>query len=313
MFTNRYIEAFGKDALSGQRIGLYAHSAVGCDLLHEILSKLGADVVDLGRSDSFIAVDTEAVDSTTRTQIKTWVQAHQLDALVSTDGDSDRPLLADETGTLVLGDIIGQITAQVLHAKTVVTPVSSNSGVLQKGFPNVLRTKIGSPYVIAAMLEHPDNVVGYEANGGFILGFTAQGPMGLISPLLTRDCVLPLVACLYAARNETVSALVSREPPVFTRSDRLENIPQNHSQSLIERLENSKTKRAAFLEPLGRTEGALDLTDGLRLKLDNRATLHVRPSGNAPELRLYVEASSQEAAEVLLTAGLGLLRREFAT
>ncbi|MFK7863349.1 MAG: phosphomannomutase, partial [Pseudohongiellaceae bacterium] len=193
LFKDRYIKTFGPKALFGKRIGIYAHSAVGRDLLGDILSGLGAEVTEFGRSETFIAVDTEAVDATTRRQIQTWVQAHALDAIVSTDGDSDRPLLADETGTLVPGDILGQITAKALGSHTVVTPISSNSAVLQKGFSKVLRTKIGSPYVIAAMQEHSDGTVGYEANGGFILGFHAKAPTGLIAPLLTRDCVLPLV------------------------------------------------------------------------------------------------------------------------
>ena len=313
MFKDRYVEAFGADALTGQRIGLYAHSAVGRDILHDILSELGAVVVDLGRSDDFIAVDTEAVHRSTQTQIKTWVQEHHLDALVSTDGDSDRPLLADESGALIPGDILGQITAQALQAQTVVTPISSNSGVLQKSFATVLRTKIGSPYVISAMLEHPDNVVGYEANGGFILGFTARGPAGPIPPLLTRDCVLPLVTCLYAARNESLGTLVSREPPVFTCADRLENIPQDRSQAFIQRLVESQAQRAAFLDTLGRTEKTLDLTDGLRLALDDGIILHLRPSGNAPELRVYVEAQDIATAESLLSSVQALLRREITT
>jgi phosphomannomutase len=37
-------------------------------------------------------------------------------------------------------------------------------------------------------------------------------------------------------------------------------------------------------------------------------TLHMRPSGNAPELRLYAEAESPERAEALLSQGLERLR-----
>ncbi len=34
----------------------------------------------------------------------------------------------------------------------------------------------------------------------------------------------------------------------------------------------------------------VDVTDGLRLTLDNNDVIHLRPSGNAPELRCYAEA-----------------------
>ncbi|MEE4186969.1 MAG: phosphomannomutase [Roseobacter sp.] len=308
-FVARSLEAFGADALSGCYIGIYEHSAVGRDALGRILRGLGADVIPLGRSETFIPVDTEAVDPQIAAQIRTWVTEHGLDALVSTDGDSDRPLLADETGRIVPGDVMGQITAEYLQADVVVTPISSNSGVVQKGFAEVRRTRIGSPFVIAGMAGAA-RAVGYEANGGFLLGFAAQGPAGPLDPLLTRDCVLPLVAVLVAARGGPVSARVAKEPAIFTQADRLQEVPTEASRSLVDTLSQSAQARHAFLAPLGVTQtSAPDLTDGLRLPLDGDRTLHIRPSGNAPELRLYVEANTPDAASSLLASGLAQLRK----
>lgn len=307
-FVTRYVAAFGPGVLGGQRIGLYAHSAVGRDLLADILTGLGAEVVDLGRSDIFISVDTEAVDPDTRAQIKDWAKTHNLAALVSTDGDSDRPLLADETGRIVPGDILGQITAETLGAEAVVTPISSNSGVLQKGFSRVVQTCIGSPFVIAGMQASEGAVVGYEANGGFLLGFQVQGPAGRIAPLMTRDCMLPLVVGLYAGRVGGLSARVAQEPPVTTLSDRLQEVPQAQSQALIARMQRDAAARAAFLAPMGQVEAALDLTDGLRMTLTSGATVHVRPSGNAPEMRIYIEANTPDTAQTLMAQALLQLR-----
>lgn len=66
---------------------------MGRDLLIRRLATLGAAVVDLGRSESFIPVDTEAVDSATRTLLQGWAAPGTFDAIVSTGGDDDRPLL----------------------------------------------------------------------------------------------------------------------------------------------------------------------------------------------------------------------------
>ena len=55
-------------------------------------------------------------------------QARGLAAIVSTDGDGDRPLVTDATGEVVPGDLLGQITARMLGVEVVVTPVSSNTG-----------------------------------------------------------------------------------------------------------------------------------------------------------------------------------------
>lgn len=308
-FKARYLTAFGPAALQGRRIGLYAHSAVGRDLLAQTLQALGAEIVELGRSADFIPVDTEAVEPQTQEQIEAWCAQHQLDALVSTDGDSDRPILADETGRIVPGDILGQITAQSLGATTVVTPISSNSGVMMKGFAQVIRTRIGSPFVIKAMEQAGGRVAGYEANGGFLLGFDAEGPAGPLSALVTRDSFLPLIMPLVAAAGGPLSARILREPPRTSLADRLQDVPDGRAQALVARLASDPVARARLLAELDETETALDLTDGLRLTLEGGRILHIRPSGNAPELRLYVETATGQEARILLARGLDLLGR----
>lgn len=305
-FVDRYVKAFGAGALSGRRIGLYAHSAVGRDLLANCLGRLGADVVVFARTDSFVPVDTEAVDPQTRAMLTALAQEHRLDAIASTDGDSDRPMLADETGRVIPGDLLGQMTAELLGATTVVTPISSNSGVLQKGFDRVVRTRIGSPYVIAAMNEAGGKVVGYEANGGTILGFAAMGPAGLLPPLMTRDGFLPVLAPLIAAGTGRLSDRVAREPPRYTAADRLQNIEPELSREFLASL-TGKT-RSDFLAFEGAAVIDEDRTDGLRLTLADGGVIHMRPSGNAPEVRLYVEAETPQRAEDLLACGLAALR-----
>ena len=264
---------------------------------------LGAQVIELGRSAHFIPVDTEAVDPEVARQIKDWVRSEALDAVASSDGDSDRPLLADEQGNIIPGDLLGQICAQYLQAEQIVTPISSNSGVLQKG-ARVTRTKIGSPFVIAAMEEAGGKVVGYEANGGFLLGFDADTGQGVLAALPTRDCVLPIVLPLIAAGTGPLSDRVLAEPKVVTLSARLQEIPTEHSAAFLQRLTLSPAERQAFLDPLGVAEAGLDLTDGLRILLQGGGVLHLRPSGNAPEFRVYVEGASRALAEELQNATL---------
>ncbi len=310
-YMDRYITGFA-DALRGMRIGLYAHSAVGRDLMDFLLTRLGAQVIMLGRSDEFIPVDTEAVSAPIRAQLKAWAAEHGVDAIISTDADGDRPLVADETGAIVVGDVLGQITAGLLNAATIVTPISSNTGVEQGGqFEKVVRTRIGSPYVIAGMAAHPYRVVGYEANGGFLLGFDATGPTGPLPQLLTRDAVLPILACLAAARETSVSALVARQPSRFTAADRLQEVPTDQSAAFVAGLREDADQRAAFLAPFGAAEQAINTDDGLRMTLANGRIIHLRPSGNAPELRCYVEAETTAAADEMLSQGLAQLRGVF--
>jgi phosphomannomutase len=173
-YVARYVEAFGAQALPGARIGVYQHSAVGRDIVLAIVAALGAEAVPLGRSTRFVPVDTEAIRPEDVALAREWAAQHGFDAIISTDGDSDRPLLADHTGEWLRGDVLGVLCARALGAQTVVTPVSSNTVLERSGaFAHCARTRIGSPYVIeamnAALAAGEGKVCGYEANGGFLL------------------------------------------------------------------------------------------------------------------------------------------------
>lgn len=307
-YRDRYLRAFGPQALAGQRIGVWSQSAVGRDLLADILRALGAEVVEIGRSEQFIPIDTEAISAEHRAFLAGAVAEHRLAAVVSTDGDGDRPLVVDDRGRIVPGDILGQITARLLGAEGVVTPVSSNSGVEALGFQRVIRTKIGSPFVIAAMEAEGDaRVIGYEANGGFLLGFDATGPAGPLPRLMTRDSTLPIVASLVAAGPGGLAALVAQGPQRFTAADRLEGVATEASLTLINHLRQTPAARAALLGAFG-LETTLDTTDGLRLYFANGRVLHLRPSGNAPEMRVYAEAERPDQAQAALALGIEAMR-----
>lgn len=303
-YARRYADAYD-GALKGLRIGVYQHSSVARDLLAEVLTALGAKVTPLGRSDTFVPVDTEAVSDDTRRMLAAWAADGTFDAIVSLDGDADRPLVTDAGGRVIPGDVIGTLTAAALGADTVVTPVSSNTLIEASGlFAATERTRIGSPYVIAAMearIAAPGaKVVGFEANGGFLLGFAAAGPSGPIAPLMTRDAFLPIIATLAtaAARGHTLTDLVASLPARVTASDRLEEVPTEWSQAFVARLTRDAAARANFFA--GRRETLIDLTEGLRMTFSDGAILHLRPSGNAPELRCYAETADAASAAVLV-------------
>ena len=302
-YRARYISMLPYGALKGWRVGVWEHSSVARDLLIDMLDHYGAEVVPLNRSDIFIPVDTEAVSVDTATELAGWVHSHQLDALVSTDGDADRPLLVDETGALIRGDTIGILTAKFLRADTVVTPVTSNSSIEGTGdFKHVIRTKVGSPYVIAGMGQGHGIVVGFEANGGVLLGSDVIVNGSKLAAMPTRDALLPILSVLGAARaaDQTLSQLVATLPPRVARADRLEHVPQEKSAALIERL---KTDAGGFLGAQGTVKSTSTL-DGMRFEFTTGDVIHYRPSGNAPELRCYTDASTAERADELLAWGL---------
>lgn len=312
-YIERYRTFFGATALSGLRLGVYQHSAVGRDVLVRLLRALGAEVVPLGRSDTFVSVDTEAVRPEDATLARQWATEHQFDAILTTDGDSDRPLLADKNGTWLRGDVLGILAARTLGAGSVATPVSSNTALEKSGTAkNIYRTRIGSPYVVAAM-GHAQQaghgpVVGYEANGGFLLGSPMQQDGRSLAALPTRDAVLPMVCALVTAKahKQSLADLVATLPPRFTVSDRLKDMPTAQSQTRLATLRANPQEGAAklgFVAACGPLCG-VDETDGVRMTFASDEVIHLRPSGNAPELRVYVEADSVARAEELLALAL---------
>lgn len=314
-YIDRSVTAFEPGALSGLRIGIYQHSSVARDVMVEVVTGLGAEAVPLARSDVFIPVDTEAVDPGTRDQLATWAAEFGLDAILSTDGDGDRPMVAGADGAIVPGDILGPITATVLGADRIVTPVSSNS--LIDGMPHFIerrRTRIGSPFVIAGMEEilretPAAAVAGYEANGGFLLGFNATASAGMIAPLMTRDSLLPMIVPLVAAhrRGLKLTDLLAELPQCFTASDRVQDIATEKSAALIATLSRDTAARATFFDDVGE-EVSVDLTDGLRVTFEGGTIVHLRPSGNAPECRCYVEAATAARARSLVESYINKLR-----
>ncbi|HHA1754405.1 TPA: phosphomannomutase [Enterobacter kobei] len=300
-YITRYANLFNHDILSGKRIGIYEHSSAGRDLYATLFQMLGAEVISLGRSNEFVPIDTEAVSTEDRLLAQEWSKQYQLDAIFSTDGDGDRPLVADENGNWLRGDILGLLTSIELNIDALAIPVSCNTTVeLTDHFKTVLRTKIGSPYVIAAFAEliaTYRGVAGFEANGGYLLASDLFINGKTLSALPTRDAVLPALMLLVASAKGNISSLVQSLPQRFTWSDRVKNFPSDKSKSIIAAALSSPETFIVKMGLAPRSCISIDQTDGARFTLDNGDVIHLRPSGNAPELRCYTEASDEQQAK----------------
>lgn len=320
-YIARYLNAFVADSLEGLRVGVYQHSAVGRDVLVEILSRLGAHVTPLERSERFIPVDTEAIRPEDVKLARERAAGGKFAAIVSADGDSDRPLVSNERGEWLRGDVAGILCAKFLGADSVSTPVSCNTAVEKCGwFAAVRRTRIGSPYVIASMLEArragAKTVVGYEANGGFLLNSDVTLDGNRLRALPTRDAVIVMLGVLLTAkrRGKKVSDLVAELPARFTASNRLKEFPTQNSRAILAKFStgNDAADRAAIEKVFGLLCGkvsGLDRTDGLRMTFANEEIIHLRPSGNAPEFRCYTEASSNDRAVSLNSLAMDELKK----
>ncbi|MBM1173030.1 phosphomannomutase [Microvirga arabica] len=314
-YNERYREFFGAGSLSGLTVGVYQHSSVARDVMVEVLEALGARAVPLGRATSFIPVDTEALRWEDVILARQWAGEQKLDAIVSTDGDADRALISDARGAFLRGDLVGAITAKYVGADVVVTPVTSNSALETSGvFEKVFRTKVGSPYVIAGMAEAARSgartIIGFEANGGVLLGSDVERDGRRLAALPTRDAMLPILCALgeVIAQSRPLAEVAAAFAFKAAASNRLKNVATEKSAAFVSRLQEDEVFLSDLMAPLGGVAGQ-DARDGLRIAAKNGEVVHFRPSGNAPELRVYVEALSQERSEQLLEWGLAEAER----
>lgn len=304
LFSERYLKAFPGSPLLGLRVGFYSHSSVARDLYPEILKKMGAEVYEFGRSNHFVPVDTEAVESVQF--LFDTLREKQLHIVVSTDGDADRPLVITNEGRVISGEILGLIASKFLEIETIAYPVSCSSALqASQWIDDCSITRIGSPFVLGRMLEklsaQPSRkVAGFEANGGYLLGSEAKG----LKPLMTRDSLLPIL-CLLLTMKEQGSVHASDLMKPFSKyvnlSGLIKNFSPENAAKTLERFRDALLRNALFDCPvrLGALSSVNEL-DGVRAQFSEGAIVHLRPSGNAPEFRLYVEAGTRESAEAIL-------------
>lgn len=329
-YIERYESFFSGSTLRGRRILVYQHSAVGRDLLVDLLEHLGAEVITRGRSDQFVAIDTEAIDDAQLATIQAMADEVTLDygplwAVVSTDGDSDRPLILGVEARKVKffgGDLVGMVVAEYLGADGVVVPISCNDAIDRGRLAEALepKTRIGSPYVIAGMAaaigKGRNLVCGWEANGGFLLGSDIERNRKTLKALPTRDAFLPILAVLFSARgkNITLPELFGRLPNRYSRAGLLRNFPRENGRRIVELLSASGNGNLAhvisqledFFAPADGFSAIahIDYTDGVRIVFVNDEVAHFRPSGNADEFRIYAVAGTQARANEIVDAGL---------
>jgi phosphomannomutase len=304
IYKEYILSLFPKNSLHGINIAFYQHSAVGRDIAVEILIELGAQVKTVGYSEKFTPVDTEAIRKEDIDFAKEVCSTGEFFCMASTDGDSDRPLLSDENGVWLKGDSLGILVGKALGIEAMAIPVSCNTATEKSGFfKEVLRTKIGSPYVIEGIKELQSkykNVAGFEANGGF-----------LTENLTTRDALTPIIAAIIESKKHglKISEFLAKLPTRYVASGIIREFPPelaNRKLAELQGTDNSELVKSKFIKIAGNPVYA-NTVDGYRMEFENGDIIHLRKSGNAPEFRCYTESETLAKAESLSNKCLKVL------
>jgi len=195
---------------------------------------------------------------------------------IAFDGDGDRSIFCDEKGKILTGDRSALLLSKYLlqkHPKSkIITSVNSTS-VIEKiasdSKSKVLRTKVGSVEVSRKMIQE-NALIGFEENGGFMYGKHNQVRDGSMTMAILID--------LLANGKNSLSQEMDALPPSFTTKGKIECSKDNFKKIL------ATLKKEPFKK---------DLTDGIKLFLDESSWIMVRLSGTEPIARIYAESSSQ--------------------
>jgi phosphoglucosamine mutase len=198
------------------------------------------------------------------------------DAGVAHDGDADRALFADASGTVIDGDQVLAACAIAMRrdgrlaGDTVVATVMSNLGFLramqQEGI-EVVATKVGDRYVLEAMMRT-----------GAMLGGEQSGHVIFREHATTGDGILTAVRFLSLAARDHLS--------LAQLAARMRRFPQV--------LRNVKVSDREGLE--GATE-VWEAVSATERELGDAGRVLVRASGTEPLVRVMVEAESDAVAE----------------
>jgi phosphoglucosamine mutase len=288
---DRYIE-FAKRtlprnmSLEGLRVVVDCANGAAYKVAPAALWELGADVVTIGNEPNGTNINLDC-GSTHPIALSRKVHEVRADIGIALDGDADRVIIVDETGTIIDGDQIMALIARTWHESGrlegggLVATIMSNLGL--ERFINGMnlklhRTKVGDRYVVEHMRQHGLNVGGEQSGHVVLSDFGTTGD-GLVSALQVLSCMKQL--------GKPVSEICRQFDPV---PQLLKNVRLNGGQPLAE----EKVKLA-----IAEAEN--------RLGVNGR--LVIRPSGTEPLIRVMAEGDDQLLVENVVNELVDVISR----
>jgi len=274
--------------LRGLRLVVDCAHGAAYSVAPKVFHELGADVVPIGVSPDGFNIN-DMFGASTPQQLQTAVRLHKADLGIALDGDGDRLLMADATGTLYDGDQL--LYAIVRHraskgnvagvAGTLMTNYALEQAFAKLGVP-FARAKVGDRYVLELLREK-----------GWLLGGENSGHLLCLDRHTTGDGIVSALQVLTALR-ESGKSLAGLTADLVMFPQVLINVP-------VPRGFNWETDRSIAQ---ARSEAEKSLT--------GRGRVLLRPSGTEPLLRVMVEGESREVVDVAANSIAAAVRRAVA-
>lgn len=278
----RYIE-FAKRtlprnlSLAGLRIVVDCANGAAYKVAPAALWELGAEVITINDKPNGININ-EDCGSTHPIGLIRKVHEVRADVGIALDGDADRVLLVDETGTVIDGDQLMAVIAQSwarsgrLQGGGIVATIMSNLGLerfLSDQHLSLARTKVGDRYVVEHMRANGFNVGG-EQSGHIVLSEFSTTGDGLVSALQILACV--------QQEGRPLSEVCRKFEPV---PQLLKNVRFTGGKPLENKLVKSAIEDA-------------------QSRLGDNGRLVIRPSGTEPLIRVMAEGDDRQLVETIV-------------
>ncbi|KAA1182362.1 phosphoglucosamine mutase [Rhizobium tropici] len=276
---DRYIEhakrTLPRDVtLQGLRIAIDCANGAAYKVAPAALWELGADVVTIGNEPNGMNINLNC-GSTSPVALQKKVDEVRADIGIALDGDADRVIIVDETGTIIDGDQLMAVIAeswaesQTLRGNGIVATVMSNLGLerfLEERGMLLARTAVGDRYVVEHMRQHNYNVGG-EQSGHIVLSDYGTTGDGLVAAL------------------QILASVKRTGKPVSEVCRRFEPVPQL--------LRNVRIAGGKPLEDIQVRQAIADAES----ELARNGRLVIRPSGTEPLIRVMAEGDDRGQIE----------------
>jgi len=212
------------------------------------------------------------------------VKSTNSDLGIAFDGDGDRSIFCDNEGKIITGDSSAILLCNYLLEKSpgskVVTCLNSGMNIeklVSQTNSKVIRTKVGSVEVSRKMVDE-NAIIGFEENGGFMFGPHNQVRDGAMTLALMLD-------------------LLSKSKSTF--AENIKNLPQSFTTKT--KIKCTKDESKDIIEDLLSEFPDSDITDGVKITIDKKNWIMVRPSGTEPIIRIYAESDSEKNLDNLIS------------
>jgi phosphomannomutase len=214
------------------------------------------------------------------------IESHGADLGIAVDPDVDRLVFVDEKGNMFGEEYtLVAIADYVLqHTKSTVVSNLSSSRALKDvadryGCRHVA-SAVGEVNVIE-MMKRTDALIGGEGNGGVIYPALHYGRDALVG--------IALFLSFLAKSEKQVSEIRAEYPDYFMAKKKIQLTPDIEVDDILERFKASYE---------GKSGAQINDVDGVKVDFPDN-WVHLRKSNTEPIIRVYTEASSQQAADAL--------------